>query len=117
MANCRTTQGGITSPKIFNVVVGSVVCHCLSLMVEYEAVIQEGLGHVVGRSLFFFNEYYGLLGSRFLEWIHGALYVLIGLFWRIVLAVNVSKLKTMTCQTGEIISGMSEEAFGCHSVG
>ena len=45
------TQGGITSPTIFNLAVDSVVCHWLSLMVDDKTVTQDGLWNVVGRSL------------------------------------------------------------------
>ena len=72
---------------------------------------------VVELRLGVFYEDYCLLGSRVLEWIQGALNFLVGLFWRIVLVFNVYKLKTMMCQTGAIISGMSEESFGWRSIG
>ena len=36
--------------------------------------------------------------------------VLAGLFWRYGLASNIAKSRMMTCQTGALKSGMSEEA-------
>ena len=57
-----------------------MVCHCLSMTVEEEAVIQDVLGHVVGRSLGFFYSDDEILSSRYPEWLHGALNVLIRLF-------------------------------------
>ena len=46
-----TNQGGLASPILFNVVVDSVIGHWLYLAMEYEAVIQDGLVHTVGREL------------------------------------------------------------------
>ena len=85
--------------------------------VDYEAAIQDGLGHVVGRILGFFYSDDGILGSRYLEWLHGALNVLIRLFWRIGLADNVTNHKTIMCQPAVIRSGIPEEAFGRSSTG
>ena len=68
-------------PTLLNVTVDSVVRHWISLMVEDEAVIQEGLGHAVGQKLRVFYVYDGILGSRDPEWIQGSLNVLVRLFW------------------------------------
>ena len=87
--NQRYNTGGLVSPTLFNVAVDSVVCHWLSLTVEDEAVIQDGLGHAMGQSLRFFNAGGGIHGSQDPERIPGALSLLIGLFWRIMLVANV----------------------------
>ena len=79
-AACGTTQGGILSPILLNVVVDSVVRHCLYLAVEDEAIIQDGLVNTVGRELGVFYADEDILVSRDLEWLMGALNVLIGLF-------------------------------------
>ena len=48
--------------------------------------------------------------SRDLEWIQGALNVLIRLFRWYRLLANVAKYKAMTCQMGTRWSGISDEA-------
>ena len=101
-------QGGIALPTPFNVGVDSVVCHWILLKMEDKAVIQDGLGHSVGWSLGFSHSYDGIMGSRDLEWLQGALNFLIGLFWSIRLEENIAKSNKMTCQLGAIKSGMSE---------
>ena len=106
-----TNQGGIGLPTLFKVAIDSVVRNWLSLTVEDEEVIQNGLGHAVGWILGVFYEYDSLLGSREPEWTQGALKILIGMFWQIRLAANVAKLKTTMCQMGAIGPGMSEEVF------
>ena len=106
-----TTQGVLESPILFNVVDDGVVYHWLSLTMEDVLGIQDGLGHVVDRRLGVFYADNGLLGSRDLEWLQGALNVLIVLFWRINLAANVVKPKTMTFHMGAILLGMLEEYF------
>ena len=93
-------------PTLLNVTVDSVVRHWISLMVEDEAVIQEGLGHAVGQKLRVFYVYDGILGSRDPEWIQGSLNVLVGMFQGIGLVANIAKLKTMACHPGVIRSGM-----------
>ena len=62
-----TTQWTIASPIIFNVTVDIVVLRFLSLMVEYGATIQYGLGHALVRNLGVFYAYYVLLISWDLE--------------------------------------------------
>ena len=77
-------------------------------MVEEEEFVQDGLGHVVGQILEGFYTCDGPLGSRDLEWLQGALNVLIGLFLKIGLSSNVDKSNTMTCQPEVIRSSMLE---------
>ena len=69
---------------------------------QYVAFIQDGLIHTVGHILGVFYADYGLLVSRDLEWMKGALKFLMGMFWRIVLVANSDKSKTVTCQPGSI---------------
>ena len=57
-----------------------MVRHCLYLAVEDEAIIQDGLVNTVGRELGVFYADEDILVSRDLEWLMGALNVLIGLF-------------------------------------
>ena len=44
-----TTQGGLASPKLFNVVVDRVVRHWLSLKVEDKYAFHDGIGMKLGR--------------------------------------------------------------------
>ena len=57
-------RGGVVLPTLFNVAVDSAVLYWIFLMVEDEAVIQDGLVHEVGCILEVFYAYYGILVSR-----------------------------------------------------
>ena len=96
----RTTQGGLTSPIIFNVAVDSVVWHWLPMTVEDETVNHDRMRHAVGQGLELFYVKYDLLGLRYLEWIQGTLNVFIGLSRQIFLMFNIAKSKNMTCHMG-----------------
>ena len=85
------------------------------LAISYEAVIQYGLEHTMGRSLWIFYADNGILVSWDPDWIQVALNVFIVLFQRIKLAANITKLNTITCHPGSIILGILEEAFGSSS--
>ena len=101
-------QGGVASPTIFIVAVNSVFHHWILMVVEYKAVIQDGLGHTVEWVLgggFYTDDV--LLGSWDLGWVQGALNIRIGLFWKIRLSTNVAKSKTMACDPGAIRLGIS----------
>ena len=52
-----------------------------------------------------------MLGSCNLDWLQHAMNVLVSLFIRYGLAANVAKSHTMTCQTGALRTGISEEAM------
>ena len=104
-----TTQGGLTSLTLFNVELDTVVLHWLSMTVEDDVVIHDGMGHVVGRRMGVFYTDDGLIGSQDPECLQGALNVLISLLRWIGLMANVAKSKTMTCQTGTILLVMPEE--------
>ena len=67
---------------------------------------------MVGSCLGIFYDDNAMVGSRDLDWIQGALHVLISLLRRYGLVANFVKLKSMTCQLGTLRSGMSEEAVG-----
>ena len=87
------------------------------MTVGYDAFIHNGLGHVVGKSVVVFYEDDGIIGYQDLEWLHGALNVLIGLFRRIGLMDNVAKSKMMMCQTGTIRLEMLEGAMRQQIIG
>ena len=52
-----------------------------------------------------------MIGSKDLEWIQGAINIIIRLFRRVGLMANVEKYKTMTCHPGVICMEMPAEAF------
>ena len=64
-----TTQGGMDYTKLFNVVVDSVVRYCLSLTVQDESGIRDGLRMVVVSSMGMFYADDGLIISRYPEWL------------------------------------------------
>ena len=110
-------RGGGAYPTIFNVAVNSVVRHCLSLIVEDGAVVHDGLGQKVDRSLgvFYMNDVLLIYWDP--EWLQFSLNILIGMFWKIFLVYNVTKSNTITCHSGAIVSGISQEAFGRSNTG
>ena len=69
--NSEATRGTIQvileSPKLFNVVVYIVVLHWLSLIVEDDSDIYDGLGMAVGRIIGMFYADTNLIGSRYTE--------------------------------------------------
>ena len=105
---CRTTQVVLPYPTLFNMSVDKVVSHWMSITVEYDAVIRNGLGHALGRRMGFFYVEDGRIGFCDPEWIHGDLNIITGQSCQIVLVDNVAKSKTMTCYPVNICSVMSE---------
>ena len=71
----------------------------------------DGLGETVGRYLGFFYADDGMVRSRDSDWLYHAVNVLVGLFRKYGLAAKVAKSRTMTCQSGALRAGMSEEAM------
>ena len=105
-----TTQGGIISPTLIDLIVNNVVIYWLALTVEDQLVAHKGLGLAIGRCLRLFYSDDGVVGLRYLEWLQGALNLLIGIFRRYKLVMNVESSKAMAYQMGTLSSGMSEEA-------
>ena len=62
MATQGTTQGGLISPTLFNVVVNNMVWTWLAMTKEDRAMAQERLCINVGRCLGFFYADNGMLG-------------------------------------------------------
>ena len=75
-----TTQGGLVSPTIFNVVVDNAVRIWLSVIVEYQRVYHDGLREAFRRCLGFFYTNYGMVGSRDPDWLQHSINMLVGLF-------------------------------------
>ena len=46
-----TKKGGLTSPTLFKGAVDNVVRHWLSMTVDDDAVIRDGMGNAVGQSM------------------------------------------------------------------
>ena len=74
-------------------IVDNMVWNCLALKLEDKLVAHEGLGLAVGHCLGMFNANNSMVGSWDLEWLQGTLNVILGLFWKHRLVVNVAKYK------------------------
>ena len=95
--------------------VDNVVWNCLSMTVEDDTIILDGMVHAVGRSMGVFYADDGLIGSRDPKCIQGSLNLLIGMFHWIGLIAKIDKSKMMVCQLGKIRLIISEEAVGRRS--
>ena len=95
----------------------SVVQPWISLTVEDGSVVHDEFRKAVGRIMGVFYANDGLIGLRDPEWLQGDFNVLIGLFHRVGLVVNVAKSKTMNFQTGAIFTGIPEEDFSWRRTG
>ena len=73
-------KGGLTSPTLFNMAVGNVVWHWLSITVGYDLVIRGGMGHMVESSMGVLYERGVLVCSQDSEWLQGDLKKIIDLF-------------------------------------
>ena len=114
-----TTQGGLVSPELFNVVVDNAIQTWLSMTVEYKRVSLDRVGENFGRCLGVLYANDGMVGSRDSDWLQHLMNVLIGLFRQYGLTANVSKYRTMKSQPGALRLGISEEAkeLKCTRVG
>ena len=107
------TQGGLASLTLFNVTVDSVVSHWVLLTVDEDSAAHEGLGMTLGWFMGVFYSDDGMIRSRDPEWFQGDINFLIRILRIVGLMANVIKSKTINCQPGVIVTGMSEEAFNC----
>ena len=91
----------------------------LTMIVEDQRVDHGGLGETIGRCLGVLYAEDGMVVSQDADWMQRSMNILVGLFLRYVLAANVAKSCTMTCQHGALRLGMSEEAndLKCTGVG
>ena len=114
-----TTQGGLVSPTLLNVLGDNVIIIWLPMTVEDQRVAHDGLGETVERCLGVFYSEDDMVGSRGADWMQHSMNVLVGLFRIYGLAANVANSRTMTCQPGALRSGMSDEAkaLKCTGVG
>ena len=101
-----TTQGGLMSSTMLNVVVENIIRTWLDMKLEDQRVAHDGLGYTVGWCLGVFYADNGMVGSRDLDWLQHAMNVLVGLFRRYGMAYNFAKSRTMTCQPRTLRAGM-----------
>ena len=113
------TQGGLVYLTLFNVVVDNVIRTWLDMTVEDQSVYHDVMGDTVGRCLRVFYADDGMVVSCDSDWLKHTMNVPVGLFRSYGLVANVTKSHTMTCQTGALWAGMSEEdmAMNCTGVG
>ena len=106
-----TTQGGLLSLTLFNVVVNNFIRNWLDMTVEDQRVAHGGLRENIGRCLrvFYSKDYIVVLCDS--DWLHHVMTILVGLFRRYILAANVAKSYTMIFQPGALQAGMSEKAM------
>ena len=106
-----TTQCGLFSPALFNIQIDSVIRHWLTLVIDDNGTIQDGLGETVASKLSLFYADDGLVASLDNDWLQHALDVLVDLFLRINLATNTVKTVTMTCFPNYNNPNLSEAAY------
>ena len=110
-ATWGTTQGGLISTTLSNMVVDNVVQTCLAMTVKYQVVAQEGLGLDVGRCLVVFYADNVMFVTWESDWLHNVLNVIISLFRRYGIVINIAKSRMIACQPGALRSLVSEEAM------
>ena len=86
-----TTQGGLVSLTLLNVVVDNVITTWLEMIVEDQRLTNDGLGDTVRRCLGVFYANNGMVSSRDPDWLQNTTNILVGLFRRYGLEANVAK--------------------------
>ena len=97
------TQGDPLSPKLFNVVVDTVIRHFMMIVAE-KSVGPEVFDRTVQRMASFFYAGDGLLALTQPEWLQWVFDVLMDLFERVGLKTNVQKMIRMEFQPCHIVS-------------
>ena len=69
---------------------------------EDDSTTHERLRVVVGRCMGVFYADDGMIGSRDMEWLQGAINFLVGIFRSVIMMANVAKSNTITYQLGLI---------------
>ena len=105
-----TTQGGLVSPTLLNVVVDDIIRTWLAMTVEDQRVDHDGLGKTDGRCMSVFYSNDGMVDSWEPDWLQHLMNILVGLFQKYDLVANVSNSCTMTFQPGILRLGMLVEA-------
>ena len=109
-------QGYLLSPTISNVVVGAVVRHWVTVMLE--GAEERGERVKEGRhqaALFYADD--GMVASLEPRWLQGAFSTLVGLFDRVGLRTNVRTTVGMVCLPYQAAGTQSEAAYGRQMTG
>ena len=105
------TQGDPLSPTIFNVVVDAVVRHWVTLAVtEAETRGERGWEGSNQAALLYADD--GMIASSDPQWLQSTFTQIVGLFDRVGLNTNTSKIVSMTCRPCTAAGNRSEEAYG-----
>ena len=75
-----TTQGGLVSPTLLNLVLDNVIRTCLTMALEDQRVDHDEFGDTVRQCLGVFYADDGMVGSRDADWLKHLMNVLVGLF-------------------------------------
>ena len=111
MVGRGVTQGNPLSPTIFNVVVGVVVRHWVTIAVTEAETRRERRREGRHQAALFYADD-GMLALSDPQWLQWAFTQLVGLFDRVGLNTNTSKTVSMTCQPCNITGNWLEEAYG-----
>ena len=115
-AHRGVTQGGPFSPRIFNVMVDTVVREWLRIMLGPDAA-RDGYGDKIRTLMAFFYADDALLASQDPILLQRAPDVIVGLFERVGLCTNTSKTKVMICVPGRIRTRHSNWVYNNSRVG
>ena len=110
------TQGNPEPPMIFNIVVYAVVRAVLEEVCSLQEA-QNGMGWAVGeRNLVFYADG-RRIGGRYHEWVQDALTVMIDIFQRMGMEMNLGKTKAMVCIPMFIWGKWGELAYKRRKIG
>ena len=104
------TQGKPLFPKIFNVVVDTVIRHWVKVVAPTEEGI-EGIGLLIRDLAAYFYSDNGIITLNQPERLQRVVDILSGLFERVGLRKNTPKTVSMACQTCHVNGRMLVEAY------
>eukprot|EP00978_Attheya_sp_CCMP212_P003779 scaffold8023_cov54-Attheya_sp.AAC.7 len=104
------TQGDPVPPTIFNIMVDAVIRYWLSLACGKDAS-RDGLCYEVKEQCVLFYADDELLSARNKDWVQDSFDILIRIFERVGLRMNISKTQAMICTPGHISGGQSTSAY------
>ena len=105
-----TVQGGIFSPKAFNILTDAVIRHWL-LELENQETADNGFGDTVADRLALFYADDGAIGARDHEWLQRAMVQLCDVFKRMGLETNTAKTESMTCYPGHVRTQLNNLSY------
>ena len=112
-----TTQLGLVSQTLFNVVVYNVIWTWFAMTVEDHRVVHDGFGDVFGRCLRVFCIDNNMVGSRDPDCLQHLMDFLVGLFLRYGFTYNIAKSCSITCQPSALMSEISVESKALKCMG